>query len=239
LDPLIPVGGPTEPIALPSRIISKPRAATARTVKIQSTALLYGRTNEISVHLTAQGDENALAFSLNFDPKLLRYLGASAGTHTLGAQLNLNAKQASDGHVGLALALATGKPLTAGEKEVAKLRFATLSPVPAAGGLGFGDLPIIREIASVTAESLPVTWQSQALTVVSPNLGIIRDPASGLPSIQLSWPAAYSNAQLESASEPNLTAWNQITVSPTTVNGINTVSIPLTEANSYYRLKVP
>jgi hypothetical protein len=61
------------------------------------------------VELDARGDENALGFSLQFDPGEWSFVSVAAGRDAEGAVLHLNATQAARGRIGVVLALASGQ----------------------------------------------------------------------------------------------------------------------------------
>jgi len=63
LDPLTPVGGPTSEVVGPGAGPSPSRLVTAANLTLNQ-----GQSGAISLSLAAQGNENALAFSLAFDP---------------------------------------------------------------------------------------------------------------------------------------------------------------------------
>ena len=59
--------------------------------------------------VVANGNENALGFSVSFDPSKLTYVGASLGAGASGATLNVNSGHAGSGQLGFALALGSGR----------------------------------------------------------------------------------------------------------------------------------
>ena len=107
--------------------------------------------------------ENALSFSLNFDPTQWRFASVELGDNAVGGALSLNAKLVANGRIGIALALPPGKSLEAGLHSLVVIKFAaaegggTLSPVT-----GFGDWPVTRELASVKADALTAEWTPSA-----------------------------------------------------------------------------
>ncbi|HNO84087.1 MAG TPA: hypothetical protein PKM54_05615, partial [Anaerolineales bacterium] len=64
-----------------------------RVVAAQDATIEWGQTGVVAVQLAAQGDENAVGFSLSFDTALLVYAGASLGSGASGAMLNVNTNQ--------------------------------------------------------------------------------------------------------------------------------------------------
>src|SRR5439155_21613071 len=103
--------------------------------------------------------ENALAFSLHFDPTQWRFRTASTGIDANEALLNLNTNQASHGRLGLALALPAGRAFAYGTRQVVIFAFSPLSDrSPDQLTIGFGDGPITREVMTATARSLPASF---------------------------------------------------------------------------------
>ncbi len=69
--------------------------------------LLQGTlTNSVAVNLVAQGNENALGFSVTFDPALVRFAKANLGISApSGTALVANTNQAASGTVGFLVGL--------------------------------------------------------------------------------------------------------------------------------------
>ena len=167
LDPLTPAGGPTQPVQGPP---VEPRGITPNTVgrnlTVASLTAWQGAQIEVPVLLSgAQGDENALGFSLTFDPAHLGYLGATLGKDATGAVLWPNAGRATDGLLGLALALPVGQSLGSGLLEMAKVRFAVVG-ASGPSGLRLGDAPVVCEVVDTLANTLPMTLTSGAVQFV-------------------------------------------------------------------------
>lgn len=163
LDDLVPAAsGVVAALAMPATI--KPEAGT-RAVRIVSTTLQRGQVNEIKIEFDAQGDENALAFSLNFDPALLTFTNAALGTGATGAQLIVNPNQAANGRVGFGLALNPSQTFTAGTKSILTLQFQATSGTATTTTLSFGDQPVARGVADIYANSLSTMYTDATLTV--------------------------------------------------------------------------
>lgn len=183
LDPVVAAGGPTGPsIALQKaafgRRISADQVSSlrhapsvirhqqARTIRIASTNLLRGQSGTVSIELDAQGNENGLGFSLNFDPTQLTYLSATNGPDVAGVTINLNSAQAATGRLGFALALPAGQVLTAGTRRLFTLTFtASNSAASNIAQLGFADQPVTREVVNPNAEILAATFSPGTITL--------------------------------------------------------------------------
>lgn len=240
LDPLVPAGGPTVPSGVgPGRNKPKLQGDANRIITIAAGPLVFGKTNEVSVMVAAQGDENALAFSLNFDPARITFLSASKGSQITGGDFFVNGKQAASGRLGVAVTLSSSKQLAAGSREIAKLRFVVAGGGSNSTNLTFGDTPVIREVANALAEALPSTWQSAALVVVLPTVSVSRIQTPDGAAVAISWSAQFADAVLESAGQPDAATWTPVTTAPILKDGNNTVSVPLNDTAGYFRLRLP
>jgi hypothetical protein len=65
-------------------------AAQARAVHVGAASGSPGGQVSVPIELVAQGDENALGFSLTFDPAVLSNPQAALGSDASGATLNAN-----------------------------------------------------------------------------------------------------------------------------------------------------
>ncbi|MGH9847682.1 MAG: hypothetical protein ACREEM_54015 [Blastocatellia bacterium] len=109
------------------------------------------------VELDARGDENALGWSLRFDPAVWRFVAATNGGDARHATLHVNARV--NGYVGLALALPSGQTFAAGARQVAVLNFAPAGKLSGQAALvEFGDYPVAREVVDAAARVLPVGY---------------------------------------------------------------------------------
>ncbi len=168
LDTVNTVGGAFAP--LDSAFVSiTPEAQTeaTRTIRAVNTAFQRGQLGTLQIVLDGQGNENAVAFSLNFDPKQLSFVDATVSSGTNGAALQVNKSQAANGHVGFALALPAGQQLAAGTRTLLTLRF-----IPNGGdgdvvtNISFSDQLMAREIVDAFATPIPqVSYAGGTITV--------------------------------------------------------------------------
>ena len=122
----------------------------------------------VPILLIANGNENALAFTLDFNPALLTYSNIVLGSGASNATLVFNAAQASNGFLGAGVALSAGAVFKAGTQEVADVTF-TLAVVTnlTYSTVGFGRLgdpvsggrhqrqPIARQLHGWVREDRP------------------------------------------------------------------------------------
>jgi len=173
LDSLTPAAGPTAPGALAATDLPALLKPTGwpRLLRVTSPTFGGGRTSAVAVELLAQGDENALSFSLQFDARQWHFVSASVGDAAQHAALSVNSKLAADGQVGVALALPPGRLFEAGMQSLLTVNFVAVEGGETfAPDVAFSDWPTARELASVKAEELTADWM-----LVSPSLFTIPD----------------------------------------------------------------
>ncbi|HKQ79714.1 MAG TPA: hypothetical protein VJ810_38830, partial [Blastocatellia bacterium] len=169
LDAPTPAGGPSGPgpdgLTTESRYAQAGTATGARILRISSGYFERGQQSAVIIQLDAEGNENALGFSLNFDPAQLRFVSAVVGRDASGATLNVNSGQAANGRLGLALALPSGQTIQPGQRQILTINFAVAVEGEATmATIGFGDLPVARELSDTNANSLPVSFIGGAMT---------------------------------------------------------------------------
>ncbi len=142
----------------------------SRQIRVVNSGGISGQNVNVAVELVAQGNENALGFSLNFPTAVLSNPTAAIGSGATGATLNVNTLQAANGRVGVAMALPTGQVFTAGTKQLVVLTFTIAANAPAGpAAITFGDLPIAREVSDASANSLATTFTAGEIVVQQPN----------------------------------------------------------------------
>ncbi len=243
LDPLTPVGGPEAEVAGGQANGGSVRKADGeegpgRQIAVLNGLLLWQQTATISVSLKAQGDENALGFSLAFDPELVTYAGAAPGSDANGATLNVNATQAGAGRLGFVLGLGTGSSFAAGNREVVKLTFNAATAASTQALITLTDQPVPRQVSDPGAFALPADYVSGALTVNPlPVLNIARADEN----LRLSWPLWATNFVLQQAegSWTSPTNWTQLEIGIGTTADENVVTMPLSDGVRFYRLYRP
>jgi len=145
--------------------VSTPPTAD-RAVRVAESTGSPGSTVAVPIELVAQGDENALGFSITFDPAILSNAVAALGAGAAGASLNTNVTQTASGRLGVALALPAGQTFAAGTRQLVVVTFTVAAGTSATStSVGFGDQPIAREVASAAAATLAATWTSGTVTI--------------------------------------------------------------------------
>jgi hypothetical protein len=238
LDPITPVGGPVQP-AQPAAALAKAALSLGgtSTLVLPQTNILPGTTLTFAVRLEAQGDENALGFSLAFDSARLQFLGAARAAAMSNAVLNLNTNQAAAGKLGVALALPAGASLGAGTMEAVLLTFGAASNASGMAPISFSDQPIHREVSDALANTLPAVYDDGAILVGAPrpSLGLTRTG----PTVLLFWPTTATGFVLQATSGPLGTAWTNVEIAPLEFGGQKLVPFPTTGSEKYFRLRQP
>lgn len=238
LDPLTLLGGPTERSTNgPNRRLSAPALETDRALKVVADEFLKGRTNEVAIRFTALGDENALAFSVAFDPAAIEFVDSRLGTSAGPATWNLNTRQLANGRIGVAMALNVGSRFAAAEGPVLHLRFRAKGT--AGSPIQFADGPVIREVASPAALPLDTAWVGASIAVAQPSLSFALDPTDAANPIVLSWPAKFTDARLKTAESIRPEAWLDVPTAPVLSGGRYQVRLPASANAAFFRIEEP
>jgi len=131
--------------------------ASLQVVSVTNAAA--GQTVTVPVLLVANGNENALSFSLDFDPATLAFTGAALGSASRSGTLLLNTNRLTAGRLGVLLALPTEAVFAPGPQEVVLLSFAAaLLATNTSTALSFGDDPTARQLSDAEGDALPADW---------------------------------------------------------------------------------
>ena len=161
------VGGPTMQATALMAASTKLPAGT-RVVRVAGGSLVAGRANTVSVQLDAQGNEAGLQFSLGFDPAVLTFVSASAGSGAPGAAVVANTQRAGLGRVGLLVVMPAGSSVAAGTRDVLTLTFTV-------NGAGSTAVTVLnhtaaspREVADVNANPMGATYVGGSFNILLP-----------------------------------------------------------------------
>ena len=146
-----------------------------RVVRAGTTNGPTGNLVEMPVELLAAGDENAVGFSLDFDPAQMTAAGVAPGGALHGAALNFNTNQ--PGHVGVVVAQPNNAVFGFGTQEVARIQF-LLGPQPGTNTPVWSDVPITRELVDTNANSLTVQFLPGAVGIQLVPPLVTRQPAA-------------------------------------------------------------
>jgi hypothetical protein len=233
LDPVTAAGGPTSPVS-PLGLLGRP-IKTGLSRPVMLVPLTQGMlTNSVVVELVAQGDENALGFSLTFDPTLIRFVNASLGSGAAGAALIQNTNLAGSGELGFVVGLEPPGAFAAGTQSLVNLKFASVAYSNNAA-LVFGNTPVICQLVDTNANPLSANFQNATLAVggsVWPALAISQIGSN----VVLAWPASALNFGVQTT--PWLGAnWSNVSLTPATNGGSVQITAPASNGQSYFRLR--
>ena len=236
LDPLTPIGGPVSPNVSPS--VSKRISSSDNTGTRQLQAVLEpaadGLSCTVQIVLQAQGNENAVAFSLEFDPAQFHYAGASSGSAMAGGTLNVNSLNAQAGRLGVLLALRPGSSFAAGNAALLTLTFRSSGSANAP--ILFADQPIPRGVSDAQASELASDFAVIPITSLPASLRI----TASQHTIAVTWPLWATNYLLQESANPSLpSSWRTVPLAPQVSASQSSVSLPLSSTNRFFRLFRP
>jgi hypothetical protein len=189
----------------------------------------------IPIYLESFGDENALGFSLYFDPTNFNYAGVSLGSSASGATLNVNTNTVGSGGLACVLALPTGATFPAGLDQVLNV---SLQPATNASGfylVSFADQPVRRETSDVLANTLPTVYGNGTITInPAPPLRIAQSGGNAT----IAWPSWATGYRVQESAGglPPATIWLDVSGTPSVTNGEYVITVPLGTGASFYRL---
>jgi hypothetical protein len=184
------------------------------------------------------GDENALGFSLSFDPAVLTYTGYSEGSSLSGcegAMFIVNDRLAASGRLGFVLGLRAGANFSSGSQQVATINFSTPSSASGSYRVALASQPVKCQVSHASASPLASGYINGTVLISQPPALRI---ALSAQAIELSWPLWATNFVLQQASgrlSPSL-SWSALGTTPTAATDANVVTLPLSNTNMFYRL---
>ena len=140
--------------------VSGATTSGARRASIGNTTATAGGTVTALVQMAAQGDENALSFSVTFDPVKLNYISTSLGSGGTGASLVVNTNLAPSGKVGVVISMPVNQSLPAGNIELLKLNFRAGS-VAGSATVAFGNSPAPESVSDALGHDLSVAVERE------------------------------------------------------------------------------
>jgi hypothetical protein len=155
------VGAATSAVAV--LVVNLPPA----TVRVVSANGAGGAEVNVPVELLANGNENALGFSLNFNASVMSFVGASIGVGApSGAALLVNTNDVSAGRLGLVVGLPADEAFPEGTQQVALVTF-LVAPIlnQTTETLSFGDQPTLRQLSDVHALVLPAVFLGGTVSI--------------------------------------------------------------------------
>jgi hypothetical protein len=152
-----------------------------RVVRVGTATAARGSTVGVPVEFSALGDENALRFSLAFDPAVLSSPSVSLGGDAGAAVLTTDTSQAAMGHVAASVVLPVGQAFDQGNLQLVVVSFGVAPEAPGqAAEITFADLPVAQQITGVTGHALTATYLDGAVLLA--DAPIVRAPRRRLTS---------------------------------------------------------
>ncbi|HEY3379229.1 MAG TPA: Ig-like domain-containing protein, partial [Armatimonadota bacterium] len=140
--------------------------ATSRYIRLKDASGSPGTVVQVPIEMVCSGTENALGFSLKFDPTIITHGTAELGSDAMDASLNVNESQTSSGYIGITLALPAGQRFAAGTRQLVMLNLTIAGDAELlATPLAFSDTPVQREVSDVNADTLPANWANASLGI--------------------------------------------------------------------------
>lgn len=185
LDPLTTAGGPT----VANKTAVNPQVTeAAREVRV-GTPTFAGALVTVPIELIAQGNENALGFTLAFDTAALSQPIAVLGTDATAALLITNPTQIGSGRLGIGIALPAGQKFAAGTRQILRVSFTIAQ---ASFGqqtpIGFASSPVQLEIADelgnlldqriFTGDQITLNYPIPTVSALNPGSAFAGDPNS-------------------------------------------------------------
>ena len=236
LDPATALGGPTsEPPGFAKGGITP--GVTSREVRVANANAVQGVNVTIPVTLQSLGDENALGFTLNFNPAHFHVVSIALGSGASGATTNINAAGTATGRLGMILSL-PGTTFAAGSREVAKVTFSTVSPTVMSSSVSFTNGVVLLSVSDTNAMELPTDFTSGLVAInAKPSLQI--NVSGG--NATLSWPvwAEGFNLQACGSNTPASGNWTNMNPATQTNSGVVSTTFPLPGEAKYFRLNHP
>ncbi len=223
------VSGPTAPVT-PVTLTGGPRI-----VNIAGGIAVKGLNVTVPVTLQSQGNENAVGFSVKFDPTVFKYVSATKGSADGSATLLVNSNQASSGIVGVILALQAGNSFTNGtQPEIAKITFTALNTTTN-GVVVFTNGPVLLAVSDPTAIELAAIYTNSIVTINPPPTVT---PALTSTNVTFTWPTWGTGFNLQATGD--LTQpWTNVFYTAQT-NGSNIIlTLPVPAQGGYFRLQHP
>jgi hypothetical protein len=137
-------------------------------VRVVNVDAAAGGTVSVPIEITANGNENAVGFSLSFNTSLLTYTGVTVGGGATGANLIVNESQTANGKVGLVLGLGPGTALNPGLTEIALVQFqAAVVANATTTSIAFADAPIARQISDVAGSAVTGAYSNGIVAIAA------------------------------------------------------------------------
>ncbi|MCC7374855.1 MAG: SBBP repeat-containing protein [Verrucomicrobiales bacterium] len=151
-----------------------------RSVVASDVEGVLGSTVNLPVTLNAQGDENAFAFTVIFDPTALTNVTVLNGDGTRASgltQLLINRSRIAEGRLGVTAAADPGAAIPAGAQRILTVRATVLAASKAtATTVAFGDDILLREIDDAKGQPLTSDFYPGTVSIIRGYEGDVMPP---------------------------------------------------------------
>jgi hypothetical protein len=147
--------------------------ATLRVDYPPATVLIANVTGSASAPITvpvllqANGNENAVSFSVNFDPTVLAYANVGIGSGATRGSLFINTNLVASGKLGVILALPSGSVFSAGTQEVVSVAFNITTTQAGSSAVTLGNQPTLSQLSDVEASILAANYAGATVTIAA------------------------------------------------------------------------
>jgi hypothetical protein len=149
--------------------------AGARSMHVGDAAGAPGTTVTLPLALFALGDENAVSFSLAFNPAALQAPTVTVGSDAAAAALNVDASLVATGRLGVSVMLPHNQTFALGTRVLATVSFKVAAGAAAPGStVAFAVQPLPVLIADAVGQPLTATYEAGA--VAFPGADTARTP---------------------------------------------------------------
>jgi hypothetical protein len=244
LDPLTAVGGPTSAVptgvasvALGAGVLSREQGSALREIRVGDTAGIRGVPLSLPVSLNSLGDENAVGFTVAFDPAVFACSSITPGSDAINATLNVNTQQVASGHVGIAIALQSGSTFSTGLRELVKLTLIPVTVLPGDYPVHLDSQIVVCTVSDPLANELNTDYLPGMVVVNSePTLDIRLEGDD----VVLSWPLWAHSFNLQAVPEQQaLINWTNVAGAPRTNGEVLNFTLPTSDGTRYFRLRHP
>jgi hypothetical protein len=236
LDPLTAASGPTEASG-GGNVQFQPQADPGRTIRLATVTANSAGSIAMPVSIEGAGTENAVGFSIEFDPARVQFSGVAKLPAFSSSTLLLNTNLIESGRVGVVFALPPGVSLGAGNSTVFQAVFSTASmTMGQTTPIAVNDSLVKREVSSTTGNVLPSTFVGGSISLVAqgPALGILPSGASAV----IYWPAPATGFDLYFATS-FAGPWQKVSTPPQELGGQKFITVPAGTGSRYFRLQKP
>lgn len=147
-------------------LVINPSTQNNRLIRAVATGGAPGSPASVPLELISQGDENALSFSLTFDPAVLSNPLVALGSDAGAASMLANTNQVAAGRLGLILTLPAGQSFSAGVRRIFVVTFTiAANPNTDSTNIGFGNQPVPQDVTNAATASLSASYTGATVSI--------------------------------------------------------------------------